>query len=80
MNNNECDNAELNEKNHSYSKKSSCLQVIIYVLVILFAVGFIIYFYANADAANELTTFNTVMCSGIVAVPLSIWIVHRKIK
>ena len=80
MNNNECDNAELNEKNHSYSKKSSCLKVIIYVLVILFAVGFIMCFYANAHAADELTIYGTVICSSIVAVPFLIWMGRSKIK
>ena len=80
MNNNESDNAELKEKNLSYSKKSSCLKVIIYALVVLFAVGFIIKVYANADAANELPIFGTVICSSIVAVPLLLWIGLRKIK
>ena len=80
MNNNESDNAELNEKNHSYSKKSSCLKVIIYAWIVLFIVGFIIKIYANADAGDELTIFGTVICFSIVAVPLLFWIGLRKIK
>ena len=78
MNNNESDNAELNEKNHSYSKKSSCLKVIICAGIVLAGLVFVIELFANADAGDEIIILGVVLSSSIVAMLFLFWAFLKK--